>query len=93
MAEKNIMQGGVAELTKIRKLLENQADLKKQVENLQSEKKRCEVEIESEEKAEQAPIESRLLLHLTRNWQMLRIRCAMLESQRTKRRLKRLISV
>jgi len=58
MAEKNIMQGGVAELTKIRKLLENQADLKKQVENLQSEKKRCEVEIESEEKAEQATIEN-----------------------------------
>ncbi len=58
MSEKNIMYGGVEELGKIRKMLEEQADVKKQIENVTAEKKGYENSFEAEEKAVQNSIET-----------------------------------
>ncbi len=58
MSEKNVMYGGVEELNKIRKLLEEQADLKKQIENVTAEKKGFEKSLEDEEKAVENSIET-----------------------------------
>lgn len=58
MSEKNIMYGGVEELNKIRKLLEEQADLKKQIESVTAEKKGYEKSLETEEKAVEDAIET-----------------------------------
>ncbi len=58
MAEQNVMNGGVEELTIIRKLLEEQADLKKQIDATNSQKKGYETELENEEKAVQSAIET-----------------------------------
>ncbi len=58
MAEKNIMYGGVEELNNIRKILEEQADVKKQIETASSKKKGLEADLETVQAAVQASIDT-----------------------------------
>ncbi len=57
MTEQNVLYGGVEELNKIRKILEEQADVKKQIETVTAQKKALETDLEAEEKAVQAAID------------------------------------
>ena len=57
MTEQNVLYGGVDELNKIRKILEEQADVKKQIETATAQKKSLEADLETEEKAIQAAVD------------------------------------
>lgn len=58
MSEKSVMYGGVEELNKIRKLLEAQADVKKQTDAAGSKKKELEKELETVQTSMQSVIDS-----------------------------------